>query len=172
MAIKDTSKKPYIQDNDTNVKIGIDLPIRRGDESDGFFATTSTTIEAVKNNIRNLLQTNEGERFFQPNLGLNLRTMLFEHITNENLIGIQDSILDKMEFWLPFVEVRDIQILTRNNTTDIGANEVRVKILFNIKQDPNTLDSITLDFSGDTSATETNNVSSDTTGGGTSGGGY
>tara|TARA_R100001082_G_scaffold57625_1_gene31809 strand:+ start:122 stop:640 length:519 start_codon:yes stop_codon:yes gene_type:complete len=172
MAIKDTSKKPYIQDNDTNVKIGIDLPIRRGDESDGFFATTSTTIEAVKNNIRNLLQTNEGERFFQPNLGLNLRTMLFEHITNENLIGIQDSILDKMEFWLPFVEVRDIQILTRNNTTDIGANEVRVKILFNIKQDPNTLDSITLDFSGDTSATETNNVSSGTTGGGTSGGGY
>ena len=172
MAIKDTSKKPYIQDNDTNVKIGIDLPIRRGDESDGFFATTSTTIEAVKNNIRNLLQTNEGERFFQPNLGLNLRTMLFEHITNENLIGIQDSILDKMEFWLPFVEVRDIQILTRNNTTDIGANEVRVKILFNIKQDPNTLDSITLDFSGDTSATETDNVSSGTTGGGTSGGGY
>ena len=172
MAIKDTSKKPYIQDNDTNVKIGIDLPIRRGDESDGFFATTSTTIEAVKNNIRNLLQTNEGERFFQPNLGLNLRTMLFEHITDENLIGIQDSILDKMEFWLPFVEVRDIQILTRNNTTDIGANEVRVKILFNIKQDPNTLDSITLDFSGDTSATETNNVSSGTTGGGTSGGGY
>ena len=29
MAIKDTSKKPYIQDIDTRVKIGIDLPIRR-----------------------------------------------------------------------------------------------------------------------------------------------
>ena len=58
MAIKDTSRKPYIQDNDTNVKVGIDLPIRRGDNLDGFFATTSTTIEAVKNNIRNLLQTN------------------------------------------------------------------------------------------------------------------
>ena len=154
MAIRDTSRKPYIQDNDTNVKVGIDLPIRRGDDLDGFFATTSTTIEAVKNNIRNLLQTNEGERFFQPNLGLNLRTMLFEHITNENLIGIQDSILDKMEFWLPFVEVRDIQILTRNNTTDIGANEVRVKILFNIKQDPNTLDSITLGFGDNVSETE------------------
>ena len=50
------------------------------------FYNYSTTIEAVKNNIRNLLQTNEGERFFQPNLGLNLRQLLFEHITNENLI--------------------------------------------------------------------------------------
>ena len=163
MAIKDISRKQYIQDNDTNVKVGIDLPIRRGDDLDGFFATTSTTIEAVKNNIRNLLQTEEGERFFQPNLGLNLRRLLFEHITNENLIGIQDSILDKIEFWLPFVEVRDIQVSSRDNTTDIGANEIKVKILFNIKQDPNTLDSITLDFSSDISETESNI---------TSGGGY
>ena len=163
MAIKDTSRKPYIVDNDTNVKVGIDLPIRRGSDNDGFFATTSTTIEAVKNNIRNLLQTNEGERFFQPNLGLNLRRLLFEHITNENLIGVQDAILDKIEFWLPFVEVRDIQVLSRDNTTDIGANEIRVKILFNIKQDPNTLDSITLDFSSDVTESESNT---------SSGGGY
>ena len=62
---------------------------------------------------------------------------------------IQDSILDKLEFWLPFVEVRDIQVLSRDDTTDIGANEVRVKILFNIKQDPNTLNSVTMDFSSD-----------------------
>jgi len=163
VAIKDTSRKPYIVDNDTNVKVGIDLPIRRGSDKDGFFATTSTTIEAVKNNIRNLLQTNEGERFFQPNLGLNLRRLLFEHITNENLIGVQDAILDKIEFWLPFVEVRDIQVLSRDNTTDIGVNEIRVKILFNIKQDPNTLDSITLDFSSDVTESESNT---------SSGGGY
>ena len=79
MAIRDTSKKPYLQDNDDNVKIGIDLPIRRGDDIGGFFATTSTTIEAVKNNIRNLLNTNEGERFFQPTIGLNLKTLLFQY---------------------------------------------------------------------------------------------
>ena len=149
MAIKDTSRKPFIQDNDTNVKVGIDLPIRRDAGLDGFFASTSTTIEAVKNNIRNLLQTNEGERFFQPNLGMNLRRILFEHITNENLIGIQDSILDKLSVWLPFVEVRDIQVETSDSNIVVGASEIRVKILFNIKQDPNTLDSVTLNFSGD-----------------------
>ena len=77
--------------------------------------------------------------------------MLFEHITNENLIGVQDAILDKIEFWLPFVEVRDIQVLSRNDTTDIGVNQIRVKILFNIVQDPNTLDSVNLNFSSDIS---------------------
>ena len=98
MAIKDTSRKPYIEDNDTNIKIGIDLPIRRGDDKDGFFATTSTTIECVKNNIRNLLQTEEGERFFQPNLGLNLKDFYLNILQEENLIGIQDLILDKFNF--------------------------------------------------------------------------
>ena len=156
MAVKDTSRKPYIEDNDTNIKIGIDLPIRRGDGRDGFFASTSTTIEAVKNNIRNLLQTNEGERFFQPNLGINLRILLFEQVTDDNLLSIQDAILDKFDFWLPFVEIRDIQVLSKDKDDTIGVNEIRVKILFNIKQDPNTLDSVTLDFSGDVSEPESN----------------
>ena len=142
MAIKDTSRKPYIEDNDTNIKIGIDLPIRRGSDIDGFFATTSTTIEAVKNNIRNLLQTEEGERFFQPNLGIGLRRVLFDQITDESLIGIQDSILDKMELWLPFVEVRDIQVISNINDDSINGNTIRIKIIFNIKQDPNTLQSV------------------------------
>ena len=146
MAVQDTSRKPYIVDNDTNIKVGIDLPIRRDDIKDGWFASTTTTIEAVKNNIRNLLNTNQGERLFQPNLGLNLRQMLFEQITEESIIGIQDSILDTFSFWLPFVEVRDIEILTNDNNKTILSNEIRVKILFNIIQDPNTLDSVTLTF--------------------------
>ena len=80
MAIKDISKKPYIIDNDTNIKVGIDLPIRRDEVTDGWFASTTTTIESVKNNIKNLLQTNQGERLMQPTLGLNLRRLL----SNEN----------------------------------------------------------------------------------------
>ena len=147
MAIKNKSKKPYIIDNDSNIKVGIDLPIRRDDGVDGFFATTSTTIEAVKNNIRNLLQTNQGERFFQPRLGLDLRRLLFENITEDNLVNVQNTILDKFEQWLPFVDVRDIQIVNSDVETSAGVNEIRVKIIFNITQDPNTLDSVSLSFS-------------------------
>ena len=67
-----------------------------------------------------------------------------------DLIRVQDSILDKIELWLPFVEVRDIEVQTRESNVAIGANEVRVKILFNIKRDPNTLDSVTMQFTSDT----------------------
>jgi len=149
MAIKDTSKKPYIVDNDSNIKVGIDLPIRRGDDKDGWFATSKTTMEAVKNNIKNLLNTNVGERFMQPNLGTNLRSILFEQIDDTTIVRIQDMILDSLKLWLPFVEVRDIKISTNDDDKVIGDNEVRVTVIFNIKQNPNTLDSVTIDFSGD-----------------------
>ena len=144
MAVKDTSRKPYIIDRDSNVKVGIDLPIRRGDEKDGWMASTSTTIDAVKNNIRNLLKTNQGERLMQPNLGTNLRRLLFEQIEGETLVAVQNQILDTMEIWLPFVEVRDIRIVNDDSRTD--ANQIVVNILFNIKQDQNTVDSVSIDF--------------------------
>jgi len=159
MAVKDTSRKPYIEDNDTNIRVGIDLPIRRGNDKDGFFATTSTTIEAVKNNIRNLLNTNQGERLFQPNIGINLRRYLFGQITEETLLQIQESISSTFNFWLPFVQIQNINL--KNGT---NANSIVVDILFNIKQDPNTMESVQISIDNDT-----NNQSADA---GIGGGGY
>ena len=147
MAIKDTTKKPYIIDRDSNVKVGVDLPFSVSGDGSGAVASTSTTIDAVKNNIRNLLQTNPGERLMQPNLGVELRGILFQQIDESTLIAIQDVILDSVEYWLPFVEVQDIQLLQDNQNTD--ANKIVVKILFNIKQDPNTTDSVTVNFTSD-----------------------
>jgi len=157
MAVKDTSKKPYIIDRDDNIKVGIDFPFSVSGNGSGAVASTSTTIEAVKNNIRNLLQTNPGERLMQPNLGVELRGILFQQIDESTLIAIQDIILDSVEYWLPFVEIRDIQIIEDNQNTD--TNKIVVKILFNIKQDPNTTDSVVVDFSSDINSDTSVNTS-------------
>jgi len=138
VAIKDKIKKPFIEDRDTDIYIGIDLPIRKSLSTEGYFASTSTTIEAVKNNIRNLLNTHQGERLMQPSIGIDLKRYLFEPISSEIILQIQNSILDLFEFWLPFVEVHDIQVFMNNNT-------LSVNIVFNIKQDPNTLESVQID---------------------------
>ena len=149
MPINDTTRNPYIVDRDSNVKVGMSLPFRRGDDSDGWFATTSTTIEAIKNNITNLLNTNTGERLMQPNLGTDLRDILFEQIDEGTMLKIQDTILDALQIWLPFVDVRDIQVLTNDDEKNIDNNRIRVKIIFNLNKDPNTIDSVSIDFSSD-----------------------
>ena len=130
MAIIDTTKKPYIVDRDENVFIGIDYPFHRSSGPDGWFASTSTTIKAVKNNIKMLLSTTKGERLMQPDLGLNLRRFLFEQYTDETRVTIETEIVDTFEFWLPFVEIRDL-IISMDRTDSVGKNMMSIFIEFN-----------------------------------------
>ena len=149
MAIKDTSKKPFIEDRDDNVFIGIDLPFRKSDGVGGWFASTTTTIEAVKNNIRNLLNTYKGERFMQPNIGLNLRKFQFEQFTDELRLQIENDILDTFEFWLPFVQVRDLKVQMSDATAgSVNNNKLIISVVFNITRDPNTLESVQVEIGG------------------------
>jgi len=146
VAIKDTTRKPYIEDNDENIFIGIDLPFRKSNGIEGYFASTSTTIEAVKNNIRNLVNTHEGERLMQPQLGMNLRKYLFEQFSDETVFSIQNDIVDTFKNWLPFVEIQDIQVNMSSINDSIGKNTMNVTIIFNITQDPNTLESVSIEI--------------------------
>ena len=146
MAIKDLSKKPFIEDRDNNVFIGIDLPFRKSDGVEGWFTSTNTTIEAVKNNIKNLLSTHKGERYLQPNIGLNLRKFLFEQFTDELRLQIENDILDTFEFWLPFVQVKNLEIQMSPATDDMGKNTLTINVLFNITRDPNTLESVQVEI--------------------------
>ena len=94
MPILDRRSNQFIEDKDTRVSVGIDFPFARVPNKDGYFSTTKTTIESVKNNIRLLLQTQKGERIFQPNLGMNIRRFLFEQITEDTQVQIENDILD------------------------------------------------------------------------------
>ncbi len=141
MAIRDTSKKPYIQDRDELVFVGIDYPFHKSDGVEGWFKSTETTIEAVKNNIKLLLLTTRGERLMQPTLGLNLRRFLFEQFTDESRITIENEIVDTFRTFLPFVEIKDL-VIGMDETDAIGKNKLTISVLFNITRDPNTLESV------------------------------
>ena len=141
MARIDTSVTgSFVEDRDTNVSIGLDLPLHKEYGHSGYFATTKTTVEAVKNNIRNLLLTNRGERVFQPLLGLNLRQFLFEQITPDTIFAIQNDIRDTMQTWLPFVLIENIEV----NQDDASPNVLVIKVEFNIQKVPNAMDSVTV----------------------------
>ena len=138
MAIVDKRKNQFIEDKDTRVSVGLDFPIARVPNEDGYFKTTKTTIESIKNNIRLLLKTQRGERMFQPNLGMNIRRFLFAQITEDTQVQIENDIVDTFNTWLPFVELREIDIDTGRQ----DQNKINIKIVFNIKRAPNTIESV------------------------------
>ena len=140
MPILNTRTNQFIEDQDTRVSVGIDFPLGRQPNQDGYFKTTKTTVESVKNNIRLLLQTELGERTMQPFLGMNLRQFIFEQITEDVKIQIENNIVDVFETWLPFVELKDIQISSNSVTED--RNKISINIVFSIKRASNSTESV------------------------------
>tara|TARA_Y100001972_G_C7403480_1_gene209640 strand:+ start:64 stop:498 length:435 start_codon:yes stop_codon:yes gene_type:complete len=139
MPILDRRNNQLIEDKDTRVSVGLNFPISRAPgNQDGFFSTSKTTIESIKNNIRLLLQTQKGERMFQPNLGMGIRRFLFEQITEDTQVQIENDIVDTFATWLPFVELREIDV----NLAEQDQNKINIKIVFNIKRAPNTIESV------------------------------
>ena len=140
MPILDKRKNQFIEDQDARVSVGIDFPFARVPNQDGYFKTTKTTMDSIKNNIRLLLQTEQGERVFQPNLGMNLKRLLFEQITEDTSIEIENNIVDVFETWLPFVELKGIDV--NIDPTNQEQNKIKINITFSIKRAPGTLESV------------------------------
>jgi phage baseplate assembly protein W len=143
MAILDRRKDRFVEDQDKRVSVGIEFPFGRVGGGDGYFKSTKTTVDSIKNNIKLLLQTHRGERVFQPNLGMDLRSLIFEPLTENITIEIENNIVDVFSRWLPFVDLRNIQI---NRVDDL--NQVNINIDFNIRRAPNSLESVQVTFDG------------------------
>jgi len=152
MAILDRRKDRFVEDQDKRVSVGIDFPFGRVGGGDGYFKSTKTTVESIKNNIRLLLQTHQGERVFQPGLGMNLRSLIFEPLTEDITIQIENNIVDVFSKWLPFVDLKDILIERRDNL-----NQVNINIDFSIRRAPNSLESVQVTFDGVGAGSTTSN---------------
>jgi len=109
-------------------KIGFKLPFTLESTNQSV-----TTFEAIKTNLENLVKTQKGERVFQPNLGVDLKKHLFNQITEESIIGLQDDIIEQISIWLPFVTVNDIQ-----TKPQIDKNTIGIEITFGVGENPST----------------------------------
>lgn len=119
--------------------IGVTLPIRRG--NNGMFEQSTTLLQQVRSNLKNLVLTTKGERVMQPEFGTDLRRILFEQITEDTFDNIRLTITEAVERWMPFLDVREVE-----PTVDDPANihRVNVKISYRFRNNPNVTDSITV----------------------------
>ena len=140
MAIIDKNHKKWLQvDRDERTYIGLKLPLVL---DNGEVASTKTTIEAVKQNLLNLCSTELGERVMQPNLGLRLKRFLFEPFDQDLVDKVQNTIVQTINYWLPFVRLLDINIKMSDSTAGDLRNTMIIKIIFSLKKDPNTHESV------------------------------
>ena len=84
-----------------------------------------TDVEAVKRSVRNLINTNHYERAFHPEIGSDVRSMLFEPMTPLTALNLQRKVAEVLNNFEPRINLQ--QVLA---SPDLDRNSYALKILF------------------------------------------
>lgn len=97
--------------------------------------------QAVIRSIKNLVLTDQGERLYQPDLGSNIKRMMFEPMVESTAEILSQYIQETIDVYEPRAKVLEISVVP-----DYNNNLYAVTLSFMIinKEDPVTLN-ITLD---------------------------
>ncbi len=91
-------------------------------------------VEAVKRAVRNLILTNRFERPFHPEIGSDIRSLLFENMTPVVEVLLKDRIKETIDVYEPRADVTDIIV-----SGDMDRNEYRVQIEFRVLNVPDAI---------------------------------
>lgn len=78
--------------------------------SEGGYALNKKIVDVVRQNLKNLMLTNPGERIFDLNFGVGLKTFLFEQNIQNTHDIIKNKIQQQVYSYMPFLDIEDIII--------------------------------------------------------------
>lgn len=105
-----------IQNKDLNLRkkpVGIKTPLSFDSESiNGLFEFNYDGLTQVKDNLKNLIKTNRGERLGRLDYGCNLAGFLFDYARVKEFEKIISSeINEQVQKFLPFIQIKTINFL-------------------------------------------------------------
>ena len=112
-------------DSDRNAQVFKDINLSLARHPITGDIASLTNIEAVKRSVRNLINTNFYERPFHPEIGSNVRSILFEPVSPIVASVLERHVRDVVENFEPRADLIDVQV-----SDNADANEYRVQIKF------------------------------------------
>lgn len=113
----------------------------RVDTNDSDYYLVQTTPDLVRQNLKNLILTNPGERIMDPEFGVGISRFLFENRTTATTIAIKNRIISQAKRYMPFVTINDVQFSTNvENENYLG---ITIKYIISSLR---TVDSLIINF--------------------------
>jgi phage baseplate assembly protein W len=127
-----------LTENDYKV---LGIGINSTSNSNGIFAVNYTTLTQAKDNLKNLILTKKGERLMQPEFGCDVWKVLFEQLDGNTIeTSIENSILDAVSIWLPYLNIDTIVFDYDEN--DVDNNRIALDIKFSLVSNKNLSESV------------------------------
>ncbi len=122
-------------DSDRNAQIFKDINLSLAKHPITGDIATLTNVEAVKRSVRNLINTNFYERPFHPEIGSNVRSILFEPVSPIVAAILERHVKDVIQNFEPRAELVDVQVKDNSDR-----NEYKVQIKFYVVNSSDIVD--------------------------------
>jgi len=119
-----------------SVPIGIKTPLQFGEKNVRLFEMHYNPVDQIKDNLKNLLQTNAGERLGRHNYGASLSALLFERVSlNQEFETVATKqILDQVKRYIPILQIDNVNYSVDkkvlNDTTSLA--KITIMIDFSV----------------------------------------
>ncbi|MBT6439548.1 MAG: hypothetical protein HOK72_07555 [Flavobacteriales bacterium] len=111
--------------------IGIKTPLELGSDRDGLFKMHKNLKDQIKDNFKNLLMTNKGERLGNYNFGANLEELAFELASDDIESEAISRINQAISVYMPFISLTSFEAFTDRDDNEHHAN-IGVRVLYAI----------------------------------------
>lgn len=117
--------------------INIKFPLEDDKVKNGLFEMNNVTKDALTSDLLLLLLTEKGQRYYQPEYGVNIRKYVFEPNDGLTQSDIEQEIRDTVKQFIPELSISKVQIFTgKNDSGDpIDDNQVNVLVDFTYTED-------------------------------------
>jgi phage baseplate assembly protein W len=97
----------------------------------GIFGALYDANKQASANLKNLLFTRKGERYHNITFGTNLSYIIFEPNVSDLKEDIDSIIRDEVSYWLPYINISDIEIVTAEDDPTMDHN-IKISISYGI----------------------------------------
>lgn len=109
----------YLIQNNRNNRLSVGIGIKIPFDGNTGINSTFEYKDVVRNNLLNFILTNRRERILSPNIGSTIREKIFEHIKNNTLNDIEDTINNAIKNNFPQIKLNELLVYDENNLINI-----------------------------------------------------
>ena len=128
----ETDFKDRLVETTAGFPIGIKTPIELGYGNVGPFKMHTDLALQIRDNFRNMLQTNHGDRVMLPDFGANLEELAFELSSEEGDTMAINRIRKSTEKYMPFVKLLTFESIKEAPEGSSGVASVGVRVVYSV----------------------------------------
>ncbi len=102
------------------------------DKIDGPYRLNKDILSMIRQNFKNLVMTNPGERIMEPDFGVGLHGILFEHMTGDLFGDVVSKIKEQVGIYIPAININSIDFITSDEDQALSPNAVQIVISYNV----------------------------------------